>query len=226
LTGERQGLVCALRLGHAEDLMIACIVNLNVPTVIDCEASGKHGIPKVISGADCTWRPEIGRPPIRTLLRSAIANLITASATSFLRGRFSNVGGQLTAYRIKLGFQLVIEHIANHGHTGRPLRHSADSAWLNWAIVPPPERSARSIVRTASGETECLSDTREIKLSSFSGIESSSSGTHSYRRTRFPSISTTISHTFPFEGLFVAKTMSLFSHRNTKRFAEYGTNIA
>jgi hypothetical protein len=26
--------------------------------------------------------------------------------------------------------------------------------------------------------------------------------------------------------LFVAKTMSFFSHRDTKRFAEYGTNIA
>src|ERR1700722_2876765 len=37
-------------------------------------------------------------------------------------------------------------------------------------MVPPPERSARKIVRTASGEIECLSETRDIRLSSFSGI--------------------------------------------------------
>jgi hypothetical protein len=36
-------------------------------------------------------------------------------------------------------------------------------------MVPPPERSARKIVRTASGEIECLSETRDIKLSSSSG---------------------------------------------------------
>jgi hypothetical protein len=37
-------------------------------------------------------------------------------------------------------------------------------------MVPPPERSARKIVRTASGEIECLSETRDIKLSSSRGM--------------------------------------------------------
>jgi hypothetical protein len=35
LAGESQRLVSALRLGHAEDSMIARIVNFNVPTIID-----------------------------------------------------------------------------------------------------------------------------------------------------------------------------------------------
>jgi hypothetical protein len=31
------------------------------------------------------------------------------------------------------------------------------SEWLNWAMLPPPDRSARRIVRTASGQAHaCL----------------------------------------------------------------------
>src|SRR6478609_9836481 len=44
------------------------------------------------------------------------------------------------------------------------------SEWLNWAMVPPPERSARKMVRTASGETEWRRATRVINPSSFNGM--------------------------------------------------------
>src|SRR6476620_2967338 len=44
------------------------------------------------------------------------------------------------------------------------------SEWLNWAMVPPPDRSARNIVRTASVETEWRIETRSIKASSFNGM--------------------------------------------------------
>jgi hypothetical protein len=37
-------------------------------------------------------------------------------------------------------------------------------------MVPPPERSARKMVRTASDEIECLSETRDIKPSSSNGM--------------------------------------------------------
>lgn len=47
------------------------------------------------------------------------------------------------------------------------------SEWLNWAMVPPPDRSARNIVRTASVETEWRMETRSINASSFNGIASS-----------------------------------------------------
>src|SRR6266404_8155963 len=45
-----------------------------------------------------------------------------------------------------------------------------NSGWLNCAMVPPPERSARRIVRTASAETEWRIETREMNPSSFSGM--------------------------------------------------------
>src|ERR1700687_2816029 len=44
------------------------------------------------------------------------------------------------------------------------------SEWLNWAMLPPPERSARRIVRTASAETEWRIETREMNPSSFGGM--------------------------------------------------------
>jgi hypothetical protein len=44
------------------------------------------------------------------------------------------------------------------------------SGWLNCAMVPPPERSACRIVRTASAETEWRIETREMNPSSFSGM--------------------------------------------------------
>src|SRR6185312_7076437 len=44
------------------------------------------------------------------------------------------------------------------------------SEWLNWAMVPPPDRSARNIVRTASVETEWRMENRSINASSFNGM--------------------------------------------------------
>src|SRR6188472_4194648 len=44
------------------------------------------------------------------------------------------------------------------------------SEWLNWAMVPPPDRSARNMVRTASVETEWRMETRSINASSFNGM--------------------------------------------------------
>jgi|SRR5882724_1384174 len=46
------------------------------------------------------------------------------------------------------------------------------SEWRNCAMRPPLERSARRIVRTASGETECRIETRSMNPSSSNGMVS------------------------------------------------------
>src|ERR1700742_2094089 len=44
------------------------------------------------------------------------------------------------------------------------------SAWLNWAIRPPPLRRAASTTCTAAGETECLFAIRSTRSPSFADI--------------------------------------------------------
>jgi len=68
------------------------------------------------------------------------------------------------------------DQAANPG--GNKHRHVPDdhwdippkSGWLNWAMWPPPDRSAWRIVRTASGETEFRIATRATNPSSFRGM--------------------------------------------------------
>jgi len=66
LAGECQRLVYALRLSHAEDSMVASIVNLDTFAVFDCQSpsAGENRILKVILCANCTGCSEINRPPI------------------------------------------------------------------------------------------------------------------------------------------------------------------
>ena len=44
------------------------------------------------------------------------------------------------------------------------------SAWLNWAIRPPPLRRAASTTCTAAGETECFFAIRSTRSPSFADI--------------------------------------------------------
>jgi hypothetical protein len=47
------------------------------------------------------------------------------------------------------------------------------SAWLNWAIRPPPLRRAASTTCTAAGETECffaIWSTRSLSFADISGF--------------------------------------------------------
>src|SRR6266853_1278423 len=63
LAGERQRLVCALRLGHTEDAMVASIVDFYTTAVFDYQSSWKNGVPKFILCANSAGCSEISGPP-------------------------------------------------------------------------------------------------------------------------------------------------------------------
>ena len=64
LAGKRQRLVCTLRLGHAEDLVVASIVNLYMVAVLDRQSSSawENSIPEIILRPDRTRRSQMARP--------------------------------------------------------------------------------------------------------------------------------------------------------------------
>jgi hypothetical protein len=80
---------------------------------------------------------------------------------------------EVATQRIELGTELRIEHVAYHRHARRPLRHSAEIGMTELRHGAAAGTRCRKIVRTASGEIECLVETRDIKLSSSSGMMTS-----------------------------------------------------
>jgi hypothetical protein len=89
------------------------------------------------------------------------------------------VGGYIRAQGIELGFELRIEHVADHGHAGDHCDIPPKSAWLNCAIRPPPLRRAVMTTCTAAGDTECLfakSSTNSPSVSAISFIFLDSNG--------------------------------------------------
>ena len=60
MAGERQRLVCTLRLGHAEDLVVTSIVNLYMAAVLNRQSSSawENRILKIILRPDRTGRSE------------------------------------------------------------------------------------------------------------------------------------------------------------------------
>ena len=58
LAGQRERLVCTLRLGHAEDLVVASIVNLYMGAILDRQSSSswENRILKIILRPDRTGR--------------------------------------------------------------------------------------------------------------------------------------------------------------------------
>ena len=63
LAGECQRLICALRLGHAKDAMVASVVNFYMVAVFDSQSPGEYRI-EVILCANCAGCSEISGPPI------------------------------------------------------------------------------------------------------------------------------------------------------------------
>jgi len=65
LAGKRQRLVCTLRLGHAEDLVVASIVNVYMSAVLDRQSSSawENSILKIILRPDRTRRSQMALTP-------------------------------------------------------------------------------------------------------------------------------------------------------------------
>jgi hypothetical protein len=67
LAGEREGLIAALGLCHAENSMIACVVNGDHALIIDHQAAAvrEDSVSKIVLCADSAGPAQSGRPPVR-----------------------------------------------------------------------------------------------------------------------------------------------------------------
>jgi hypothetical protein len=169
LAGESERLIMALRLGDAEDTVIPGVVHGDLLTVLDRQPPciAKHGVAKGVLRAYGTRSSETGRPPLVAAPRRAIADVAIASVVVIRAGsRIRDVRSELCADCVELRLSSLLNMSPTMVIPGDLCDMPPKSAWLNCAIRPPPDRSARSTVRTASAETECLMARRVIKASS------------------------------------------------------------